>query len=94
MLVRTRQGGERDVSAPNRQKLQFWLDENEADKLRRLAEDMNHTTLSELIRNALSVYAWSARTIREGGELQLVDRDGKTHVVVLPGFYEVAQGQE
>ena len=81
-----RSGGTIDVTETKRLKLQFWIDEAEAESLKKLAAETNQQSVSDLIRNALSVYAWSTRKIKQGGELQLIDADGKTHIVVFPGF--------
>lgn len=81
-----RSGGTINVTETKRLKLQFWIDEAEAESLKKLAAETNQQSVSDLIRNALSVYAWSTRKINDGGELQLVEKNGRTHIVVFPGF--------
>jgi len=70
----------------DRRKVQFWISAEDSDELADLVKESRKSSLSELIRDALSLYAWVVDAVAGGGRLQLVDSEGERFNVVLPGL--------
>jgi hypothetical protein len=69
-----------------RKKIQFWLHPDDAADLENLVEKTRQGSLSDVLRNALTLYAWAADEVGKGGRLQLVATDGERSTIVLPGL--------
>ncbi len=71
---------------PQRRKVQFYINEQEAADLDALVVEARLSSLSEVLRNALSFYRWAVREVNNGGKVQIVDAQGERSTVVFAGF--------
>ncbi len=70
----------------DRKKIQFYLHPKDVEDLERLVELTRQSSVADVIRNALTLYAWAAEQAARGGQLQIVDEDGDRCAYVLPGL--------
>jgi hypothetical protein len=69
-----------------RRKVQFYINAEDAEELDALVAEARQGSLSEVLRNALSLYRWAVHEARKGGKLQIVDVLGERSTVVFPGL--------
>jgi hypothetical protein len=67
-------------------RVQFLISPDDAESLKALVRQSRSGTISEVIRNALSWYAWSLAQVQKGSEIQVVDSRGLVRGVVFSGF--------
>jgi len=67
-----------------KKKVQFYVSAEEARQLTALVEEAHRNSLSDVLREALSLYSWVVRELARGSQLQVVDVDDERYKVVLP----------
>jgi hypothetical protein len=67
-------------------KVQFYLDPEDMEGLRTLVDAARENTLSQVLRNALSLYRAAVEVAEAGGKVQFVDKRGERSTVVFPGL--------
>jgi len=65
-------------------KVQFLVSEEDAKQLQALVRKGGFTTLSEMLRNALSVYMALVEEVERGGRIQIVTPDGEEQTLIIP----------
>ena len=71
------------------ERLQLNFSTATCDTLNALEQDTDATSKAKVIRDAIGIYAWLVKQVKQGGEIQVVKPDSTTVQVVFPQLVKV-----